>query len=100
MCSMRSFVTVLERRATPITRYPLESNNSARYEPSWPVIPVINAVGIHSPYFKIQPLNYKLTFTAVKRGQAWSSAHSIPPPACAQDRPPQPHNQCHHDGKR
>jgi hypothetical protein len=29
----------------PWTSYPFESRNSARYEPSWPVIPVISARG-------------------------------------------------------
>src|SRR6185312_15645159 len=28
---------------TPCTTYPLDKSNSARYAPSWPVIPVINA---------------------------------------------------------
>ncbi|GGR84740.1 hypothetical protein GCM10010284_17420 [Streptomyces rubiginosohelvolus] len=29
---------------SPCTVYPLSSNNSARYEPSWPVTPVMSAV--------------------------------------------------------
>src|SRR5438552_3166915 len=31
---------------SPNTSYPLESKNSARYEPSWPVMPVMSALGI------------------------------------------------------
>src|SRR5688572_26544496 len=41
---MRSYGVVELRRTTPTTRYPLVSKNSARYEPSWPVIPVMSAV--------------------------------------------------------
>src|SRR5580704_3048152 len=40
---MRSKFTVLERRTMPMTVYPLERRNSARYEPSWPVTPVMSA---------------------------------------------------------
>ena len=32
------------RRIRPWTVYPFSSSSSARYEPSWPVIPVITAV--------------------------------------------------------
>src|SRR5690606_23029485 len=32
-----------ERRIMPHTTYPFASSNSARYEPSWPVIPVTSA---------------------------------------------------------
>jgi hypothetical protein len=46
---MRSKVSVLERRAIPMTLYPFESSSSARYDPSWPVIPVIKAVGMVPP---------------------------------------------------
>ena len=42
---MRSNAVVELRRTMPTTRYPLSSRSSARYEPSWPVIPVISAVG-------------------------------------------------------
>src|SRR5262245_3402164 len=44
MAAMRSKFSVLARRTMPTTRYPLVSSSSARYEPSWPVIPVIRAV--------------------------------------------------------
>src|SRR6185437_4553378 len=43
MWSMRFVLNVLARRIIPWTSYPLESSNSARYEPSCPVIPVISA---------------------------------------------------------
>src|SRR5580700_8355636 len=43
MWAMRSKLTVLERRTMPMTVYPLERRNSARYEPSWPVTPVMSA---------------------------------------------------------
>src|SRR5580693_9197364 len=43
MCSIRSRLIVLERRTMPCTVYPFSSRNSARYEPSCPVIPVISA---------------------------------------------------------
>src|SRR5215831_19129000 len=46
MCSMRAVLNELVRRTTPTTRYPFASRNSARYEPSCPVTPVISAVGI------------------------------------------------------
>ena len=36
------------RRLTPCTVYPLESKNSAKYEPSCPVMPVISAVLVKS----------------------------------------------------
>src|SRR5579875_2604658 len=42
---IRSKVTVLLRRCRPTTSYPLSSRSSARYEPSWPVMPVMSAVG-------------------------------------------------------
>ena len=38
-----SNVSVEARRYIPNTSYPFSRRNSARYEPSWPVIPVINA---------------------------------------------------------
>src|SRR5438270_13101189 len=41
---MRSYESCEVRRTRPRTSYPLASSNSARYEPSWPVMPVINAV--------------------------------------------------------
>src|SRR5579884_1251156 len=41
---MRSCTSVLVRRVMPTTRYPSSSSNSARYDPSWPVIPVMSAV--------------------------------------------------------
>jgi len=41
---MRSVLKEDARRLTPCTLYPLSSRNSARYAPSCPVIPVINAV--------------------------------------------------------
>ncbi len=40
---MRPVENELERRIRPWTSYPLSSSSSARYEPSWPVIPVISA---------------------------------------------------------
>src|SRR5579864_3169171 len=43
MWSMRFVLNVLARRMIPCTSYPLESSNSARYEPSCPVIPVMSA---------------------------------------------------------
>src|SRR5690348_13654232 len=43
MWAMRSKLTVLERRTMPMTVYPFERSNSAKYEPSWPVMPVISA---------------------------------------------------------
>src|SRR5437762_5925908 len=36
-------------RRSPCTSYPLSSSNSARYEPSWPVMPVTRARFTHSP---------------------------------------------------
>src|SRR2546421_162389 len=43
MWSIREVLKVLARRMIPWTSYPLDSNNSARYEPSCPVIPVTTA---------------------------------------------------------
>src|SRR6266536_3582237 len=40
---MRATFGVLDRRTMPNTWYPLSSSSSARYEPSCPVMPVINA---------------------------------------------------------
>src|SRR5438045_840804 len=40
---MRAKFSVLARRTMPCTSYPCSSRNSARYEPSWPVIPVMRA---------------------------------------------------------
>src|ERR1041385_8655326 len=40
---MRSVLNELLRRTTPWTIYPFASSSSARYDPSWPVIPVISA---------------------------------------------------------
>ena len=40
---MRSVLKRLARRMMPWTWYPLSSKNRARYEPSWPVTPVISA---------------------------------------------------------
>src|SRR3954468_14565225 len=40
---MRSNFSVDARRTMPCTSYPCSSRSSARYEPSWPVIPVISA---------------------------------------------------------
>src|SRR5580698_4007589 len=44
MDSSRSVLKLEERRTTPCTSYPFASSNSARYDPSWPVTPVISAV--------------------------------------------------------
>src|SRR5688500_1884837 len=43
--AIRSYGVVELRRTTPVTLYPFDSRSSARYEPSWPVIPVISAFG-------------------------------------------------------
>src|SRR5258708_19866831 len=40
---MRSNFSRLLRRTKPYTSHPFSSKNSARYEPSWPVTPVISA---------------------------------------------------------
>jgi hypothetical protein len=32
------------RRTMPCTTYPLDESSSVRYEPSWPVIPVMSAL--------------------------------------------------------
>ena len=45
-CSIRSNRSVEERLTKPCTSYPRSSRNSARYEPSCPVIPVISADGM------------------------------------------------------
>src|SRR3990167_8109447 len=42
-CSSISLGPALVLRTRPYTSYPRSSNNSERYEPSWPVTPVINA---------------------------------------------------------
>src|SRR5688572_29739124 len=44
--AMRSYGVVELRRTIPMTRYPFSRRSSARYDPSWPVTPVIRAVGI------------------------------------------------------
>src|SRR5207244_1472732 len=44
--SMRPVLKELERRTTPWTSYPFSTSSSARYEPSWPVTPVMRAVFI------------------------------------------------------
>ena len=41
---MRDVLNVEARRIRPWTMYPFSRSNSARYDPSWPVIPVISAV--------------------------------------------------------
>src|ERR1043165_3213407 len=46
MCSMRAVLNELVRRMIPCTSYPFASRNSARYDPSCPVTPVISAFGI------------------------------------------------------
>ena len=40
---MRPVLNDEQRRMMPQTSYPFSSSNSARYEPSWPVMPVISA---------------------------------------------------------
>src|SRR3954471_6016069 len=44
--STRSRLGLFCPRITPCTSYPLASSSSARYRPSWPVMPVISAVGM------------------------------------------------------
>jgi hypothetical protein len=44
-CAIRSYGVVELRRTIPVTVYPFASSSSARYEPSWPVMPVISALG-------------------------------------------------------
>ena len=36
------------RRTIPYTSYPLSSRSSAKYDPSWPVIPVTNEIRIYN----------------------------------------------------
>ena len=43
MESIRPVLKELERRIIPYTSYPFAKSNSARYDPSWPVMPVIRA---------------------------------------------------------
>jgi hypothetical protein len=50
MESIRLVLNVDDRRINPWTSYPFESNNSARYEPSCPVIPVMNAFFVMSDH--------------------------------------------------
>ena len=52
-CSMRPVLKLEERLSTPCTSYPFSMRNSARNDPSWPVIPVIKAVFIASVYFSV-----------------------------------------------
>src|SRR5260370_1116352 len=42
-CSSRPVLKVLARRTRPWTSYPFSRSSSARYEPSWPVMPVTRA---------------------------------------------------------
>src|SRR5437763_7874924 len=50
MASMRPVFNDDERRTMPWTTYPFAISNSARYEPSCPVMPVMSAVfGISGP---------------------------------------------------
>src|SRR5580765_3145635 len=44
MGSIRPVLNELDRRIMPYTSYRFSSSNSARYDPSWPVIPVISAL--------------------------------------------------------
>src|SRR4051794_7587220 len=41
---MRPVLNDDERRTIPCTTYPFAISNSARYDPSWPVMPVTSAV--------------------------------------------------------
>jgi hypothetical protein len=66
MCWIRSNVTVLDRRTMPTTPYPFERRYSAKYDPSCPVMPVINAMGIFLSFSNIQLLNYKPDWESVK----------------------------------
>src|SRR5215472_16578967 len=50
MWSIRDVLNVLARRIIPWTSYAFDSSNSAKYEPSCPVIPVIIARFILSLY--------------------------------------------------
>src|SRR3989442_8792381 len=45
MWSIRRVLIDDDRRIKPWTSYPLSNKSSARYEPSWPVTPVISARG-------------------------------------------------------
>jgi len=48
---------VFALRVSPHTSYPLDNSNSARYEPSCPVIPVINAFFVMLPPV-LSPMSY------------------------------------------
>lgn len=49
---MRSVLNVEDRRTKPKTSYPLSNKNSARYEPSCPVIPVMSAFFIAESHYR------------------------------------------------
>src|SRR5512135_1898313 len=57
MWSRRPVLNVEARRMMPWTSYPFESRNSTRYDPSWPVTPVMSALGMRvSPGARSGPL--------------------------------------------
>ena len=84
---MRWVLNEDERRLIPCTMYPLFSRNSARYAPSWPVIPVIRAVlvmvvtflnanFIYSAVYSFTNFNLKIAFCCLRcLGQMYTMQH-------------------------
>ena len=77
---------VCEKEEEMTTRYPFSSSNSARYEPSWPVMPVMSAVGMAS---KIE-----VSIPAVPRSPGADTTTGSPkaPRSCRAS----PRCRCHH----
>ena len=80
---MRPVLNELERLISPCTSYPLPSNNSAKYDPSCPVIPVIRAffVTFFPPFLVIKAtvslFNNTLVYKNQLRNRLFSDATTL-----------------------
>src|SRR5216683_5064568 len=74
---MREVLKVLARRMIPWTSYPLESNSSARYEPSCPVMPVTSARFMRLVPFKSREAIRRCETQIIRRLFDGGLAHTI-----------------------
>src|SRR5579875_570729 len=74
-CSSRTVLSMEDRRTIPCTSQPFSRSNSARYEPSCPVIPVMSAFFTKRSLWKVLPCGLPGCVAVQVRGEQAQSVY-------------------------
>ena len=77
MWSILDVLKVLALLIMPWTSYPRDRRYSARYDPSCPVIPVINAFFVNYVHMASNAVSYQLPTMSAKTYKHWSMSAAI-----------------------